>query len=531
MWILVLLGILLILWIIFSLYAPYKPHSIHAPTLSTPISQRMLPGTNPSILWDDEGWYTTSRMIQPKDKKGLTSTLSVQHPQGSMRFHDLIGEECECSGVEDARLFSYRGDKWVIFNACIADDDCKNHMFIMPLSTRQRRELLYSNKIEKNWTVFVQGDRLLVEYTLQPHTILQINPDTGVCTKVAETSWVSMAGWELHGGNNPILVDGLYIGLAHAKNRGKYYHFVYTFESVHPYRILHVSHPLRIQDKYDIEFGIGMEKVGDRVYISYGVGDKEAWMVSYPWEYLCGMAQTLPVGYLAPDYDLVDVYIITLKEFPERYRRSKTRLREAGHTKIIKHYGVYGKKEPEKMKDATKRWNLRSDVGEFAIGSQAASVAHLDVLATFLQSQQGIAMIVEDDILLPRGWMAMLNRVLCLIPDDADIIYPGWQRTEVNTPDKPIFPHYPFCSHCYIVTRKGAEKITQSIRTEGLPYTFDIWFVERAKKNGVVSYVVNPKYFMPGKLEDYGVHTAWKGRSDGIAFQDEEVDSVVSPLK
>ena len=527
MWILVVLGTLIILWIIFSICLPYQQHTIYAPTLSPAISQRMLPGTNPSILLA-EG-YTTSRMIQPKEK-GITSTLLIQHPQGNMQLHDLIDENCECSGIEDARLFLYRGEKWVIFNACIASDNCKNHMFIMDLNTKRRRELVYSNKIEKNWCVFVQGNRLFAEYTLQPHTILQINPDTGVCNKVSETSWSGMNNWELHGGSNPILVDGRYVGLAHARNRGKYYHFVYTFESQHPYRMLHVSHPLRLQDKYDIEFCIGMEKVGDNVYLSYGANDKEAWMVSYPWEYLCGMVQTLPVGYLAPDYDLVDTYIITLKEFPERYARSKRRLQEAGHRRITKHYGIYGKKEPEKLKTAKLRWNVTPNE-DFAISQQACSVSHLDAIATFLSTQQGIAMFIEDDILLPRGWMGMLNRVLCQVPEDVDILFLGWQKVGPKPiPDQPLFLHYPFCAHCYILTRKGAQKIVDSIKSRGLRYTFDIWFVEDMAKNGIVSYVVNPKYFMPGKLEDYGVYTAWKGRSDGIAFQDEAVDSVVSPL-
>src|SRR5436309_2330791 len=84
--------------------------------------------------------------------------------------------------------------------------------------------------------------------------------------------------------------------------------------------------------------------------------------------------------------DTLDVYVLTLAKYPERYEVTRRRLLEAGHgpSRIHKHLGIYGAKDPDKLREAFARWHGFHGATEFSPAQQGCSFAHLDTMETFL---------------------------------------------------------------------------------------------------------------------------------------------------
>lgn len=127
------------------------------------------------------------------------------------------------NGIEDSRLFLFKGEEWVIGNSlgwkrqqypcinamCIFKvKDPKNTFCILKppegVSPRQR---------QKNWSPFEYDGELYCEYGMEPHIILKIDPETGVTKEVYRTGAGTQditAETSLRGGAPPILIINPY---------------------------------------------------------------------------------------------------------------------------------------------------------------------------------------------------------------------------------------------------------------------------------------------------------------------------------
>lgn len=202
------------------------------------------------------------------------------------------------SGVEDPRIFMFKGEEWVMANCLGLEQQhhpCVNSMCIFKVSDPIKSFKILTPPLDvkphqrqKNWSPFEYNGELYCEYSIEPHVILKIDVDTGL----TEEHWRSGPthldiedDTSLRGGtppiliHNPTLAGGLpksfYLGVGHTRTRSTsdYLHFFYTFEAAPPFKILHVTRRFKLDGNERIQFAAGLSASDDMIYISYGVDD------------------------------------------------------------------------------------------------------------------------------------------------------------------------------------------------------------------------------------------------------------------
>jgi predicted GH43/DUF377 family glycosyl hydrolase len=220
------------------------------------------------------------------------------------------------SQSEDARLFSYRGRIFLIFNDTIDElwfsSACRRDMFIAelfdengefrlsnPLKLRYENE--YNYRIcQKNWIPFEWDKTLLLTYTLSPHAVLYPNLKNGDCYHCHESgAKIEWEFGELRGGTPPLLVDGEYLAFFHsarplatlASYGGFLWHYfagAYTFSAEPPFELRKISPIPLIADGFYTQsnqpkrviFPGGFTISGDTIYLAYGKDDCEIWIAT-----------------------------------------------------------------------------------------------------------------------------------------------------------------------------------------------------------------------------------------------------------
>lgn len=190
-------------------------------------------------------------------------------------------------GSEDLRLFRWRGGWWAVAAVRDRNPTMRAEVCLLELANVCRRHMLrfHPEHHQKNWVPLVRGDELLLVYSADPTTILQVNPDTYEVTVIKET--VPEVFLEnLRGSSQAVpfnLLSGPgYLYVAHeAFVRGgrRYTHrLVWLDEAL---RIRHVSAPFFFQ-KSAIEFCAGLVVLEDKVIMSFGSEDRSAWLATAP---------------------------------------------------------------------------------------------------------------------------------------------------------------------------------------------------------------------------------------------------------
>lgn len=220
------------------------------------------------------------------------------------------------SQSEDARLFSYRGKIYIIYNDNIdvvaPGLQDRRDMFMAELirtgdhySLSSPLKLYCEEKMrfriwEKNWVPFEYNKMLLLGYTIAPHEILYPNLKSGECYPSYETfNCVDWGYGILRGSSAPILVDGEYLAFFHSgaylaseaswgRNLWHYFMGAYTFSAQPPFHITKISQrPIIAKGFYThanyikrIIFPGGYIVCGDTIYMAYGKDDQEIWIAT-----------------------------------------------------------------------------------------------------------------------------------------------------------------------------------------------------------------------------------------------------------
>jgi len=204
------------------------------------------------------------------------------------------------NGIEDPKLFIFNNEEWAVAN-CLGSlqqkHPCVNMMCIFKITDpiQTFRFLTPPDGInplqhQKNWSPFQYQDKLLCEYTLQPHNIIEIDMDTGHSHMLFsshdtdETINITL-GHSYRGGAPPILIsyinkdslepEDFYLGVGHTRipNKPNYLHFFYKFTSEPPFEILKISKSFKLDKNEAIQFASGLSLHNDIIYISYGIDD------------------------------------------------------------------------------------------------------------------------------------------------------------------------------------------------------------------------------------------------------------------
>jgi hypothetical protein len=206
-------------------------------------------------------------------------------------------------GYEDMRLIEWKENIYGVVNARSCDMLGRARMyliFICSIDTLDSLETVHkcravqligptnSSKDEKNWAPFVYQDRLLLNYSIVPHVVYEVENligDTIKCTllSISDTKRDSI---KLPDGNTPSIEDlrcgtqcipfkGSYLGVGHFRSYEEYYSILYSFSSAPPFKLRSIGTPFKLGKHNKIEYisGIRYKEGDEKVYLTYGVDD------------------------------------------------------------------------------------------------------------------------------------------------------------------------------------------------------------------------------------------------------------------
>lgn len=195
----------------------------------------------------------------------------------------------EVRGFEDLRLFGWRGELWCSATVCeLTPEGWRQQVLARIDEPRDGPCRLTDWRVlsppgprrhEKNWMPLVSGDALSFVYACDPTRIV----DAEARTLAQPTP--AIAADAFRGGSQAIEFDGGRLALIHEvlgghADRARFYHhrFVWFDETG---ALRGASRPFFFQRR-GVEFAAGLawSPDGERLLISYGVGDGEAWVAS-----------------------------------------------------------------------------------------------------------------------------------------------------------------------------------------------------------------------------------------------------------
>lgn len=277
---------------------------------------------NPSLGKTDQGMLLSFR-YSPKPTEPWISFIGVVLLDSNLEpisqpelLHTRLWNNRTPSQSEDARLFSYKGDAYVMFNdnydvinpssegrrdIFIAKITFKDGHFIVSEPQRLiHKDKYFSQTWQKNWVPFEWKDKLFIGYSIIPHEIISPEISNGVCQSLYKTRAKVNWNWgALRGGTPALLVNGEYLAFFHssiptiseASHNIKMLHYymgAYTFSAKPPFQITKMT-PLPIISKgfytksnYHLRviFPGGYVISGSKIYLAYGKDDNEIWVAT-----------------------------------------------------------------------------------------------------------------------------------------------------------------------------------------------------------------------------------------------------------
>jgi predicted GH43/DUF377 family glycosyl hydrolase len=280
---------------------------------------------NPSLIKTERGFLLTFRVLPDPLRLwinyiGIVLLDKSFNPISEPQLLDTRkGNKLFPSQSEDARIFSYQGNLYVLYNdnnsfinpsfaqrrdMFIAQLTYDNHQFVVSEPKKLYHQQKYSNqKWQKNWVPFEWHGALLMSYSLIPHEVLYVDLDTGECAPLMVTPLSSHA-WEWHwghlrGGTPALLMDREYLAFFHsyielnsvASNGIRMPHYfmgAYTFSSEPPFKITKISaSPIIGKEFYTpsslpkrVIFPGGYVVTDRHIYLAYGKDDQEIWIAT-----------------------------------------------------------------------------------------------------------------------------------------------------------------------------------------------------------------------------------------------------------
>lgn len=214
---------------------------------------------------------------------------------------------------QDARLIVVKNKLFVVYNNFIRNQTpprmhvAEVHFNGKKFYTETSERLVsFESKneriIEKNWTPFVFKDKLLLAYTINPHTIFSMT-GKGRCSTMSETEAKIEWNWgELRGGTPALKNNDEYLGFFHSsikmrsiQSNGEeilhYFMGAYTFSQQPPFSITRMSsQPILTSTFYNgppyflnfpskVIFPAGFVMNKQHIWVVYGRQDCEVWVM------------------------------------------------------------------------------------------------------------------------------------------------------------------------------------------------------------------------------------------------------------
>lgn len=274
---------------------------------------------NPSLIEFENGYLLTFRYSLNVDPFisyiGVVLLDDSFHPRSAPKLLSTRFKESHIpSHSEDARVFSYRGRLFLIFNdnieiaypgysdrrdLFIAELIFENGEFSLSLPMKLISNDHYNEYLwQKNWVPFEWNRTLLLGYTIAPHEVIVPNLREGICYLLHKTP--TQVSWDygiLRGGTPAQIVDGEYLSFFHSGivatsevsyhlDLWHYFMGAYTFSAAPPFQITKMTQaPISHEAFYTtsdrtkrVIFPGGFVVKGSKIYLAYGKDDSEIWI-------------------------------------------------------------------------------------------------------------------------------------------------------------------------------------------------------------------------------------------------------------
>jgi predicted GH43/DUF377 family glycosyl hydrolase len=189
-------------------------------------------------------------------------------------------------GIEDLRLFYWKGKRYAIGNAINYPSSCASITLMTLEGNVLNFEAIFNSptkaKTEKNWMPFVQGEELHLLYT--PNGQLLTYKDELTLTRTDSDN--GLLNWS--GSSCLMERDGKYYAVIHKREKSRYTHKLVEYDLEG--NLLWQSKDFNFE-QFGIEFCAGMAFKDDDVVFSYGVMDKKAALLKMKFNDLMGVVK------------------------------------------------------------------------------------------------------------------------------------------------------------------------------------------------------------------------------------------------
>lgn len=202
-------------------------------------------------------------------------------------------------GWEDVRLFAHNGLLHGLATVRDVDESgiCRIALLV-PNGTDRVREVLVAGpdpeRHEKNWAPWPSADGIQAIYSWDPLRVVTIDPRSG--QSVLDSREATGLGPGTRGGSGAVeLDDGGSLFVVHESHllpSGRAY--LHRFVSLNAHGVVTSASPrLRLMG-LGVEFVAGALRDGDALRITFGVGDREAWLAQLPLSAVLDRLQPMP---------------------------------------------------------------------------------------------------------------------------------------------------------------------------------------------------------------------------------------------
>ena len=227
-------------------------------------------------IWfrDDPGPDTVNYIADLGDDLSLARVERVD--DASQRVSRLPCRD----GLEDGRLFWFRGRWRFTASGLHHGPRVRTTMALCALDGRLVDELEFlhsphAREMEKNWMPRADGDRLSFVYSHHPAESYQLLPAR---EKLCFESFPELGGWS--GGSQIIRHGDAWVGVVHQrrKERGRVYYAHRLVRYDDKLMPAHAGREFYFRGA-QVEFCAGLAEHGGGFVLSFGVKDREAWLV------------------------------------------------------------------------------------------------------------------------------------------------------------------------------------------------------------------------------------------------------------
>ncbi len=233
---------------------------------------------------DGVPFQTRNFLLRLDDKLNIQTSVEILPPADLLK--PAYGED---TGFQDLRLFAWRGELWCVATFRELTPEGWHEQVLARIDDRGPGPCRLTDwrvlqpegprRHEKNWMPRVDGEKLQFIYLCDPTRVL----DEQARTIVENTPAITAE--QFRGGSQAIAFDGGWLTLIHevlwwpSVGRRSYQHRFVWFDETSKLR--GVSRPFFLQKK-GVEFAAGLAWHPDenRLLVSYGVGDAEAWIAT-----------------------------------------------------------------------------------------------------------------------------------------------------------------------------------------------------------------------------------------------------------